>query len=59
MATEPPDISVAGPIFRVDFASALFIDQCHRTARSADLLQEIVIDARQHIDDRVTDSQEL
>ncbi len=42
---------------RVDFVSALLVDQCHRASHDADLIEEIILNVGEDIDDRVADTE--
>ena len=43
----------------VDLVRTPFVDQVHRAGDDADLLDDFVIDVRQHVNDSVADAEEL
>jgi hypothetical protein len=43
----------------VDLVRALLVDQVHRAGHHAELLDDVVIDVRKHVNDGVTDTEKL
>ena len=59
LAAEPPELSIAGPIAVIDRARARLVDQRHAALVHAVRDQEIVLGARNHIDDGIADSENV
>ncbi len=59
LPAEPPDISMPGPITRVERVGARRVDQRHRPLGEAMRREEGVVGVGEHVDDGIADADDI